>query len=137
MNEYDSSATYNPKKGWRISQFNSNSDNQGRKVPELSGSNSVSSEELKATNTPPPTPPTTPKTKTPPTPPNKTKTKQKKEKNQNQAKLFPAAAKQSNLDPKTFRLPCLCDVYGDLVFGKPFIEREKGTKLFKIKKRNY
>jgi len=39
--------------------------------------------------------------------------KQKKEKNQNQAKLFPAAAKQSNLDPKTFgkvgrNTPCPC-----------------------------
>ena len=39
--------------------------------------------------------------------------KQKKEKNQNQAELFPAAAKQSNLDPKTFgkvgrNTPCPC-----------------------------
>ena len=41
------------------------------------------------------------------------------------------ALNSTNLDPKKFRLPCLCDVHGDVVFGQPFLEREKGTKLSK------
>ena len=41
------------------------------------------------------------------------------------------ALNSANLDPKIYRLPCLCDVHGDVVFGKPFLEREKGTKLSK------
>ena len=30
-----------------------------------------------------------------------------------------------------FRVVELCDVHGDVVFGQPFLEREKGTKLSK------
>ena len=30
------------------------------------------------------------------------------------------ALNSANLDPKKFRLPCLCDVHGDVVFGQPF-----------------
>lgn len=26
-----------------------------------------------------------------------------------------------NLDPKIYRLPCLCDVHGNVVIGKPFL----------------
>ena len=34
------------------------------------------------------------------------------------------ALNSANLDSKIYRLPCLCDVHGNVVFGKPFLERD-------------
>lgn len=33
------------------------------------------------------------------------------------------------LDPSTYRLPCLCDVHGDIVFGKPHLAKDEETSL--------
>jgi len=33
------------------------------------------------------------------------------------------------LDPAVYRLPCLCDVHGDVVFGTPHAAAEKATRL--------
>lgn len=35
----------------------------------------------------------------------------------------------NNLDPSVYRLPCLCEVHGDITFGKPFHAKEKETRL--------